>query len=269
MNIYENMLSQPHLLIAGATGSGKSQLIHALIYHAFAKHSPEENQLVLIDPKKVELIQYHDLPHTLGYASEPDAIVRLLKNVEQLMDDRYYEMQQARKRKYDGSHIYVFVDEYADLMVTNKKKTKPTLLRIAQLGRACNIHLIIATQRPTADIVDGAIKVNMNSRVALRCPTARDSRNIIEVSGAEELPRYGYCYYLTPESMASVKVKLVPVPDTLIDKAINNTEHKNQLKRIDGSFNFELPTKEELLEDLRDFCSGMTDEEILDGFSYR
>lgn len=201
-----DILEQPHLLVAGATGSGKSVLINSIIYTALYK-DPSRLQLVLIDPKRVELIDYKHLPHTLRYASEPRDIINTLKWCVDEMERRYKEMQRFHQKKFDGSNIYIFIDEFADLMTTQKKETLPLLQRIAQLGRAANIHLIAATQRPTKDIVNGQIKVNMDSRIALRCPTAQDSRNIINVNGAEQLPRHGFGYYLTPE-----RFEKVPIP---------------------------------------------------------
>lgn len=201
-----DILKQPHTLIAGASNSGKSVLINDIIYTALYK-DPSRLQLVLIDPKRVELIDYKPLPHTLRYASEPVEIINTLKWCVDLMETRYAEMQRKRIKKYDGSDVYIFIDEFADLMTTHKKETLPLLQRIAQLGRAANIHLIAATQRPTKDVVNGQIKVNMDSRIALRCPTAQDSRNIINVNGAEQLPRCGFGYYLTPE-----RFEKVPIP---------------------------------------------------------
>lgn len=195
-----DILKQPHTLIAGATGSGKSVLINSVIY-AGLYFAPCEKQFILIDPKRVELIDYKDTPHTLRYASEPADIAAALRYAVGLMENRYRIMQQKRIKQYTGAHIYIFVDEFADLMTTQKRETMPLLCRIAQLGRAAGIHLILATQRPTRDIITGQIKVNIDARIALRCPTAQDSRNIINVKGAELLPRYGYGYYLTPETM--------------------------------------------------------------------
>ncbi|MBQ4238630.1 MAG: DNA translocase FtsK, partial [Ruminococcus sp.] len=206
-----DILNQPHTLIAGATGSGKSVLINSLIYTALFD-SPNKTQLILIDPKRVELIDYKPLPHTMAYGSEPREIAKILKQAVALMDRRYADMQKRHIKHYDGSDIYIIVDEFADLMTTQKRETLPTLCRIAQLGRAAGIHLILATQRPTRDIINGQIKVNIDSRVALRCPTKQDSRNIINTGGAELLPRYGSGYYLTPDTMTPVLVN-IPMTD--------------------------------------------------------
>lgn len=204
------MLEQPHLLIAGSTGSGKSVLINSLIYTALYK-SPNRCRFILIDPKRVELIDFVPLPHCIRYASEPPNIAAALASAVELMEQRYKLMQRQRIKKSNAADIYIIIDEFADLMITQKKQCLPLLIRISQLGRAANIHLIAATQRPTRDIINGQIKVNMDSRIALRCPTGQDSRNIINIKGAETLPRYGYGYYLTPETMTP---QLIQVPYT-------------------------------------------------------
>lgn len=211
-----DMLEQPHILIAGSTGSGKSVLINTLIYTALYK-APHRNRFILIDPKRVELIDYKELPHTLIYASEPPDIVTALNTAIDTMESRYKQMQAERLKKSREGDIFVIVDEFADLMTTQKRQTMPQICRLAQLGRAANIHLIIATQRPTRDIINGQIKVNIDCRIALRCPTAQDSRNIINAKGAETLPRYGFGYYLTPNGCELIKIPLTP-PEELAER---------------------------------------------------
>lgn len=208
-NIIQDMLEQPHLLVAGSTGSGKSVLINTLI-HTLLLKSPNSINLCLIDPKRVELVGYKGLPHTVHYASEPAEILLALRVAVGVMERRYEAMQTARQRKSTACHIYIIIDEYADLITTQKKQVEPLIMRLAQLGRAANMHLIIATQRPTRDVITGQVKVNIDARVALRCPTAQDSRNIINVKGAEALPRYGYGYYLTPNGLELIAIPLTP-----------------------------------------------------------
>lgn len=196
--LYSSILKQPHLLIAGSTGSGKSVVINGIIYTALF-NSPAINQFILVDPKRVELIQYKDLPHTLYYSSEPDTMVYALEYAIELTENRYKLMQQQNKRKYQGSNIYIVIDELADLMTTNKKQVQPLIQRIAQIGRAAKIHIIAATQCPLSAVIPTPIKVNFDSRIALRTRSKQDSRNILEMSGAELLPRFGQGYYMTPE----------------------------------------------------------------------
>lgn len=207
-----DMLKQPHLLIAGATGSGKSVLINSLIYTALY-NSPNRCRFILIDPKRVELIDYKELPHTLRYCSEiPDIIAGLQYSID-LMESRYKEMQRHRQKQSTAAHVYIFIDEYADLIVQARKQVQSYIIRLSQLGRAASVHLILATQRPTRDIINGSIKVNLDCRVALRCPSPTDSRNIIDTKGAETLPRYGYGYYRTAAEMELVKIPMTAPAD--------------------------------------------------------
>lgn len=216
-----DILRQPHALIAGATGSGKSVLINSLIYTAL--HSaPSEKQFILIDPKRVELVDYKPVPHSIRYASEPAEILRTLSEAVQIMEKHFRYMQRHHLKEWPFEHTYIIVDEFADLMTTQKRDTLPTLCRLAQLGRAARVHLILATQRPTRDIINGQIKVNIDARVALRCPTAQDSRNIINEKGAEKLPRYGKGYYLTPDTMRPVLVTVPYTPPDEINRIITH-----------------------------------------------
>ena len=210
-NIYTDMLAHPHVLIAGATGSGKSVCINAMIYE-FLKQE-KYSQMVLIDPKRVELYPYHALPCVRAYASEIPEIAQVLNGICAEMDNRYRYTQQKGLREFPGGAIFVFVEEFADLMTLGKKECLLPLCRIAQLGRAARIHLVLAAQRPTRDIIPGQIKVNIDCRLALRCPTAQDSRNIIGCNGAESLPMWGYGYYARPEDRSPIRVEIRKVSD--------------------------------------------------------
>lgn len=197
-DIYDDMLNQVHLLVAGATGSGKSVVINGIIFNAMFK-SPRDVRFILIDPKRVELVMYRDLPHTMVYASEPQDMIYALRRAIDEVEARYGYMQKIGVRKYPGGHIYVVIDELADLMTTNKRDVQPLLQRLCQIGRAANVHVIAATQCPLASVIPTAIKVNFDSRVGLRARSAQDSRNILGEKGCEKLPRYGYGYYMTAE----------------------------------------------------------------------
>lgn len=205
-----DMLKQPHLLIAGSTGSGKSVLINTLIYTLLYR-TPAAAQMILIDSKRVELVDYARLPHTLSRATEPDEIGRAVAGAVSLMEYRFKVMEAGRLKKYPGGDVYVIVDELADVVTSCKRDVLADLKKIARLGRAARIHLILATQRPTKDIISGEIKVNIDARVALRVPTRQDSRNIINIAGAETLPRYGRGYYLTPDTLSP---ELITIPYT-------------------------------------------------------
>lgn len=209
-NHIEHMTKQTHLLIAGCSGSGKSVLINTLI-HQLLMRSPAKLELLLIDPKRVELSGYRKLPHCIGYASEHNEIIKLLKDAINTMEARYTAMQKLELREYNGKHLYIIFDEFGDLMTTSKKEVEPLIIRFAQLGRAARIHLILATQNPSRQTITAGIKVNVVSSVALRCREALESRMIIGCKGAEELPRYGQGYYFTPEHTTP---QLVPIPFT-------------------------------------------------------
>lgn len=211
--LYKDMLAQPHLMVAGATGSGKSVVVNALIYTAlFCAPTDEKGgvQFIMIDPKRVELVAYKGLPHTLRYASEPAEMVRALQYAMELTEGRYRTMQRQGVRKWEGGQVYVVIDEFADLMTTNKKQVQPLIQRLAQVGRAAGVHIILATQCPLAKVIPTEIKVNFDARVGLRTRSAQDSRNILGVTGCELLPRYGQGYYMTPEGVQLYNIPMIP-----------------------------------------------------------
>lgn len=211
-SLYRDMLKQPHLLIAGATGSGKSVVINGLVYTAMYD-SPAAVQFILIDPKRVELVDYKPLPHTLMYASEPGEMVEALEKAMEITESRYKAMQRQRVKKYPGGALYVIIDELADLMTTARRQVQPLIQRLAQVGRAANVHIIAATQCPLATVIPTPIKVNFDSRVALRTRSAQDSRNILGLTGCELLPRYGQGYYMTPDALKLYNIPMQPQED--------------------------------------------------------
>ncbi|MEE3423905.1 MAG: FtsK/SpoIIIE domain-containing protein, partial [Succinimonas sp.] len=214
-------------LIAGATGSGKSVIINALIYTAIMHQCPGNVEFILIDPKRVELSPYKTLPHTLKYASEPTEMIQALTYAIQITESRYKEMEKAGQRFYTGGAVYVVIDELADLMTTNKRDVQPLLQRLCQIGRAANIHVIAATQCPLREVIPTAIKVNFDSRVGLRTRSPQDSRNILGVNGCETLPRYGQGYYMKPEGLTLYNIPMIA--DTDLNNMI--TFWKKQKKR--------------------------------------
>lgn len=227
-----DFINQTHLLIAGTTGSGKSVVINDIIYTLLYK-SPREVKIILIDPKKVELVQYKELPHALAYASEQADIINTIKKAVNLMEQRFQTMQKQGIKKSKEADIYIIIDEYADLITTSKKDVERLICRIAQLGRAAKVHLILATQRPTRDIITGQVKVNIDSRLALRVPTAQDSRNIINIKGAELLDKYGQGYYLTPDTLTPQLVDISYIPDSeLADRVKWWTSQTNKILNI-------------------------------------
>lgn len=226
---YADMLKQPHLLIAGATGSGKSVVINALIYTALLK-SPHDVRFIFIDPKMVELIEYSRLPHCVKYASEPVEMISALESAMEITESRYRDMQARREKKFKGAVMYVIIDELADLMTTNKKQVQPLLQRLAQIGRAANVHIIAATQCPLATVIPTAIKVNFDARVALRTRSAQDSRNILGMTGCEILPRYGKAYYMRAEGTSLYDIPMYS--DIDIEQRINFWTHQKPKCRL-------------------------------------
>ena len=196
--LYKHMLNENHLLIAGCTGSGKSVLENGLIYTALY-NSPAQTRLICIDPKLCELVDYKYLPHTIAYADKPKTIIAALQYAIQLMEIRQAENQRKRRKMYDGSTIYVVIDELQDLMTTNKRECFPLFQRIAQVGRSAKIKLICCTQSPIAKIIPTELKCNFSARIGLKTISRQDSRNILDMPGCELLPEpaiekkaYGY-----------------------------------------------------------------------------
>lgn len=201
-NLFLDMNNQSHLLIAGASGSGKSVLVNGLIctaLHRFPGDADGSAEFILIDPKRVELSQYRNLPHVLRYSTEPADMVDTLKYAIALTESRYKRMERCNSRKYWGSDVYVIIEELADLMTTNRREVQPLIQRLCQIGRAAKVHVWAITQTPVVAVIPTPIRVNFDGIVALRTRSAQDSRNIIGQNGAETLPRYGECLFVCPE----------------------------------------------------------------------
>ena len=219
-NLYINALLQTHLLIGGTTGSGKSVLVNGLIYTALFR-APSAAQFILIDPKRVELVEYKPLPHVLRYASEPDTMTAALDLAMNTTELRFTVMQSEGAKKWRGGDLYVIIDELADLMTTNRKTVQPLLQRLCQIGRAARVHVVACTQTPISAVIPTQIKVNFDSRFILRTRTAQDSRNLMDRTGAELLPRYGQAYYSTPEYIPPALVTVPMIPDNEISARVS------------------------------------------------
>lgn len=229
---YAEIENGTHILIAGATGSGKSVLINGLLCDMLAHTAPVHLRLCLIDPKKTELYPYRQLPHCDFYADTTPAAIKVLDNVIYTMSNREKKTRQAGTKTYSGSKILVVIDELADLMVTNKKDIMPRLQKIAQLGRASNIHIVAATQCPNRLVIPAALTVNFTDRIALRCQTAIESRQVIGVSGAENLPIYGNALYLSPRKKCPQLLQIPMIQDNVINAVCRQWQTAKCQKKI-------------------------------------
>ena len=212
--LYADMANQTHLLIAGASGSGKSVVISGIL-HALLHDTPAADRFILIDLKRVELDEYRDLPHVITYADDAPGALQALQTALDTIEARYTYMKPRRLRIYDGSHIYVIIDELADLMTTAGKQAEPLLQRISQIGRGARVHLIMATQSPITKIITTPIKVNMTASLGLMTRSAQDSRNIIYKAGCEKLPYppdagEAYGYYMRGPKCDLYQIPMVP-----------------------------------------------------------
>lgn len=205
-----DLVDMPHLLIAGATGSGKSVALNSVLCGLVTKIGPEQMKLMLLDPKGVELTNYRGLAHTILHAVAPMDALKALQSVEELMERRYEKLMQAGYRNtisynedVDDEHrlpfLVIVIDELADLILSDMGSAIETsLIRLAQKARASGIHIIAATQRPVVKVVTGLIKVNFPTRLALRVPSQVDSKTILDQPGAERLLGNGDALLLTP-----------------------------------------------------------------------
>ena len=208
----DELLDKPHLLISGATGSGKSVMVNSMLY-TLLTYQPTEKQVILIDPKRVELSAYKGLPHVKGYAFENADILALLNRAVGIMENRYEVMEKKGLKKWDGYDLYIVIDEFADLMVTMPNEVTPPIQRLAQLGRAAKVHLWICTQAPNRQVLKANVVLNLTDRIALHCNDKMESRQIIGEKGAETLPRYGKGIYKSAEGIRLIDIPFTPDDD--------------------------------------------------------
>ena len=233
--VIAGMERMPHLLVAGSTGSGKSVAVNCFICALLLKHTPDELKFIMVDPKMVELIVYNHIPHLLSpVVTELERVVPTLKWATREMERRYKifakhgfrnidSYKQAARRRADLEplpYIVIIIDELADLMMIAPDEVETLICRLAQMARATGIHLIIATQRPSVDVVTGLIKANFPSRIAFAVTSQIDSRVILDMNGAEQLLGRGDMLYMAADASKPIRVQGTYVSDTEVERIV-------------------------------------------------
>ncbi len=257
--VYCEMTKMPHLLIAGATGSGKSVCINSIITSVLLRTNPDDVKLVLVDPKKVEFTSYEDIPHLLWPVIKDATMAsNMLKKIVVIMEERYELFAQAGVRNIQTyndlvsknnnqsdskpmdklPYILVIIDELADLMAIAGKDVEQSIQRITQLARASGIHLIVATQRPSTDVITGLIKSNIPSRISFAVASSIDSRTILDATGAERLLGNGDMLYHPQGENALMRLQGVYVKDDEISKVAEYVKSQAKPQYEDSYYEF-------------------------------
>ena len=265
-SIVGNLAKMPHLLVAGATGSGKSVCINGIITSILYKATPQEVKFMMVDPKMVELNMYNGIPHLLApVVTDPRRASLALKKIVVEMEKRYELFSKSGTRNIEGyntlmkdnpsavlPYIVVIVDELADLMMVAAKDVEDSITRLAQMARAAGIHLIIATQRPSVDVITGVIKANIPSRIAFGVSSQVDSRTILDMVGAEKLLGRGDMLFLPVGMSKPIRVQGAFLSDSEVEAVV-------EYARSQGEAEY----KEDLVPELDE--NGNADgEEVLD-----
>ncbi len=248
--IFSNIDKMPHLLVAGATGSGKSILIHSLLLSLLYKNSPATLRLILIDPKRVELSIYEGLPHLIGpVVVDNKKAVGVFRWAISEMDRRYDLLLAAGSRDIKGynsgnpeeqlPYLLIVIDELADLMTSYGREVEGFIVRLAQMARATGIHLILSTQRPSVEVITGLIKANITSRVALQVASQIDSRTILDTSGAEKLLGHGDLLYISSELSKPKRIQGTYVTEEETDKVAKFIKEHNKSEETEAPFSTE------------------------------
>ena len=264
--VYADLSNMPHLLIAGSTGSGKSVCINTIITSIIFRNKPEQVRFVLIDPKRIELSLYEGIPHLLlPVVKDRKLAVEVLKKAVKWMDYRYklfaketardissYNEKMIKSGGEPIPYLVIIIDEFADLIITTGREIEEPLARLAQMARAVGIHLIVATQRPSVDVITGMIKANFPVRIAFKVPSKVDSKTILDENGAEKLLGRGDMLFIPPGTSEKVRLHgpLITEEET---KKISRTLTQHYLTQIIKSyFDLDAPKAKELVEELMD-----------------
>ncbi len=259
--IITDLAKLPHLLIGGTTGSGKSVAVNSMIVSLLYRNSPEDLKLLMVDPKILEFSVYNDIPHLLTpVITDPKKAILALKQLADEMDRRYHLMSKLKVKniatlneKYPEEklpYIVVVIDELAELMMTGGKDAELFISRIAQKARAAGIHLIIATQRPSVDVVTGLIKANLPSRIALRVGQKIDSKVIIDQFGAESLLGMGDMLFTPPGQASLMRLHAPYVSEEEIEEIVEFLKSQGEPDYDNGIVNLEEESSLEELEDV-------------------
>jgi S-DNA-T family DNA segregation ATPase FtsK/SpoIIIE len=248
---YYSLKKMPHMLIAGATGSGKSVCLNSIILTILFKAHPDQVKLLLIDPKRVEFTPYTDIPHLMApVIVDPKQAASALAYAVQEMENRYralsslvardidsYNRKAAKEGLPELPYIVIIIDELADLMLVCSKEVEDSIVRLAQMARAVGIHLIVATQRPSADIITGLIKSNITTRIAFSVRSQVDSRVILDSTGAEKLVGQGDMLFLTQSLLHPVRLQAPYVSEEEIERVSSFVKSQRQPAYIEDIFN--------------------------------